>query len=115
MAFSESFASFQSRLQMERVTMPQLPAGRRRFTSKTLAVTLQFIGRFARTSGEKLGEAKFIAVPQDNRSEIDELYRDTAAWQDIVANLSAARIDREIRIKHVAASFAAVQFAETES
>lgn len=82
---------------------------------KSLAVTLQFIGRFARTTGEKLGEAKFIAVPQDNRSEIDELYRETAAWQDIVANLSAARIEREIRIKQVAGSFAPLQYAEGES
>lgn len=81
---------------------------------KSLAVTLQFIGRFARTSGEKLGEAKFIAVPQDIRAETDELYRETAAWQDIVSNLSAARIEREVRIKQVAGSFASLQSAETE-
>lgn len=82
---------------------------------KSLAVTLQFIGRFARTTGEKLGEAKFIAIPQDNRSEIDELYRETAAWQDIVANLSAARIEREIRIKQVAGSFVPLHSPEGDA
>jgi superfamily II DNA or RNA helicase len=80
---------------------------------KSLAVTLQFIGRFARTTGEKLGEAKFLAVPQDIRAEIHELYRESAAWQEIVADLSAARIEREVRMKEVAGSFAPVQLDDT--
>jgi superfamily II DNA or RNA helicase len=82
---------------------------------KSLAVTLQFIGRFARTGGEKLGEAKFLAVPQDVRAETDELYRESAAWQDIVANLSAARIEREVRMKEVAGSFEPLQFGELDA
>lgn len=72
---------------------------------KSLAVTLQFIGRFARTGGAKLGKAKFIAVPQDIQAETDELYRESAAWQEIVANLSSARIEKEVRIKEIALSF----------
>ena len=73
---------------------------------KSLAVTLQFIGRFARTgSTAKLGKARFLAVPQDIQAETDELYRESAAWQEIVANLSAARIEKEVRAKEIALSF----------
>ena len=39
-------------------------------THKSLASTLQFIGRFARTNAEKIGKAKFIAV-NDEELEIE--------------------------------------------
>lgn len=81
---------------------------------KSLAVTLQFIGRFARTTGDNLGEAKFIAVPKDIQAETDELYRESATWQDIVSNLSATRIEREIRVKKIAGTFEPIEVAETE-
>lgn len=82
---------------------------------KSLAVTLQFIGRFARTSGERLGEAKFLAVPQDIEAETKELYHESAAWQEIVSNLSATRIDTEVRIKEIAASFSKVERGESDT
>ena len=81
---------------------------------KSLAVTLQFIGRFARTSGDKLGEAKFLAIPQDIQAETNELYRESAAWQDIVSNLSATRIEKEVRVKQITDSFSAIGVAETD-
>jgi superfamily II DNA or RNA helicase len=82
---------------------------------KSLAVTLQFIGRFARTTGERLGEAKFLAVPQDIEAETNELYHESAAWQEIVSNLSAARIEREVRIKEIAASFSKIETGEIDA
>jgi superfamily II DNA or RNA helicase len=88
---------------------PQLKIAAVHSPHKSLAVTLQFIGRFARTTGEKLGDAKFIAVPQDIQAETNELYRESAAWQDIVSNLSAARIEKEMRTKEIGASFSALQ------
>jgi len=72
---------------------------------KSLAVTLQFIGRFARTSGERLGEAKFIAIPQDIQAETNELYRQSATWQEIVSNLNAARVEKEVKSKEISSSF----------
>lgn len=90
---------------------PQLKIAAIHAPHKSLAVTLQFIGRFARTSGEKLGEAKFLAVPQDIQAETNELYKESAAWQDIVSNLSAARIEKELKIKEVTASFTTLETA----
>ena len=85
---------------------PQLKIAAIHAPHKSLAVTLQFIGRFARTgSSAKLGKARFLAVPQDIQAETDELYRVSAAWQEIVANLSAARIEKEVRVKEIALSF----------
>lgn len=62
---------------------------------RSLEVTLQFIGRFARTGGANLGEAKFLAVPSDILIETERLYREDAIWQDIVVDLSQSRITEE--------------------
>ncbi len=92
---------------------PQLKIAAIHSPHKSLAVTLQFIGRFARTTGSNLGEAKFLAVPQDIQAETNELYRESAAWQEIVSNLSEARIERELRIKEMSASFSNIEIGET--
>lgn len=93
---------------------PQLKIAAIHSPHKSLAVTLQFIGRFARTSTDKIGEAKFLAVPQDIRAETDELYKESAAWQEIVANLSSARVEQEANIKEIAASFVQSGFADLD-
>lgn len=93
---------------------PQLKIAAIHAPHKSLAVTLQFIGRFARTGDAELGSAKFLAVPQDIQAETAELYRESAAWQDIVSNLSAARIEKEVEVKKMAESFAPVEIAEEE-
>ena len=56
---------------------------------KSLASTLQFIGRFARTNADNIGTAKFIAV-NDSELEIEnkKLYSDDAVWQDMIIGLS---------------------------
>lgn len=91
---------------------PQLKIAAVHAPHKSLAVTLQFIGRFARTSGAKLGEAKFLAVPQDIEAETEELYRESAVWQELVSNLSASRIDEEVKAKEIAASFEPLDLSE---
>jgi len=93
---------------------PQLKIAAIHSPHKSLAVTLQFIGRFARTSGQNVGKAKFLAVPQDIEAETDELYRESAAWLEIVSNLSAAKIEREVRIKMIASSFAPLLSADAD-
>jgi superfamily II DNA or RNA helicase len=62
---------------------------------KSLAVTLQFIGRFARTNANDIGNATFVAVPQTVGGELGALYRDGAAWQDIITDLHGQRIMAE--------------------
>jgi len=72
---------------------------------KSLANTLQFIGRFARTNAENVGEAKFLAVPNDILIGKKKLYEEGAIWNDIIKNLSEEKIEEEDEIKNVVDSF----------
>ena len=63
---------------------------------KSLASTLQFIGRFARTNAEYIGKAKFIAA-NDEELEIENnrLFASDAVWQDMIINMSEAKNKKE--------------------
>lgn len=64
---------------------------------KSLASTLQFIGRFARTNAENIGEAKFIAMNEDSlKIENRELYSADAVWQDMIINMSENKISADL-------------------
>jgi superfamily II DNA or RNA helicase len=64
---------------------------------KSLAVTLQFVGRFTRVGGEKLGEAS-VLVPRV-RGVLDErlrrLYGEDADWNTVVRDLTHAEVEYE--------------------
>ncbi len=64
---------------------------------KSLASTLQFIGRFARTNAINIGTAKFIAV-NDEELQIENtaLYSKDAIWQDMIIGMSEGRNQQEI-------------------
>jgi superfamily II DNA or RNA helicase len=72
---------------------------------KSLANTLQFIGRFARTNAENIGEAKFLAIPSDIEIGKRKLYEEGAIWNDIIKNLSEEVIEEEDEIKTVLNTF----------
>lgn len=72
---------------------------------RSLAATLQFIGRFARTVGQNLGAATFLAVPDDIEIERRRLFEAGAAWQELVENLNAEQIEREANIRDVLETF----------
>lgn len=72
---------------------------------KSLANTLQFIGRFARTNAADIGEAKFLAIPNDIIIGKKKLYEEGAIWNDIIKNLSEEKIEEEDEIKNVVDSF----------
>ncbi|HPQ72007.1 MAG TPA: DEAD/DEAH box helicase family protein [bacterium] len=72
---------------------------------RSLAVTLQFIGRFARTGGANLGPATFLAIPSEIEIEAEHLYDTRAVWQEMVQNLSATRVTYEAETREVLASF----------
>ena len=57
---------------------------------KSLAVTLQFIGRFARTTGKNTGSATFLAVPSEIEMEAQRLYVAGAEWNEIVGTFRAS-------------------------
>jgi len=71
----------------------------------SLAVTLQFIGRFARTSQPNIGDAHFMAVPNEIAGEAEELFHERAVWNDIVPNLSEARVAHEQHVREVISGF----------
>ncbi|MBB6017437.1 DEAD/DEAH box helicase [Deinococcus radiopugnans] len=77
---------------------------------KSLPITLQFIGRFARTghSGQPLGDARFIA--EENRIRHDEfqLYSsdpEEPDWREIIANLNDRRVAHEVENQALFDSF----------
>lgn len=78
---------------------------------RSLAVTLQFIGRFARTSSESnLGQAAFFAVPADIEGDVGPLFREGAEWNEIVEATSRNRIEAEKELRDVFDSFSLNEF-----
>lgn len=73
---------------------------------RSLAVTLQFIGRFARTNAPNLGNATFFALASDMEIEKVKLYDEGAAWEEIIPNLSSRRIREEEITREDLATFA---------
>jgi superfamily II DNA or RNA helicase len=72
---------------------------------KSLEITLQFIGRFARTNAGNIGVAKFLAVPSEIEVEGTKLFNEDAVWQQIITNLSEARIDEEVAVSEAINTF----------
>lgn len=72
---------------------------------RSLEITLQFIGRFARTNAPNLGAAKFLAAPSAIEIEAEKLYEEGAVWEDIVPNLSRKRIDEEVFVREAFEQF----------
>lgn len=68
---------------------------------QSLPITLQFIGRFTRTSYDQLGNASFItniAYPPIHE-ELDQLYARNSDWNLLLPRLSADATQKEIDIK----------------
>jgi superfamily II DNA or RNA helicase len=72
---------------------------------KSLAITLQFIGRFARTNADKIGGAKFVGVPAEIEFFKQELYSEGAVWQEIIKEISHSAIQEEVEIKETFEKF----------
>ncbi|QDT88798.1 DEAD/DEAH box helicase [Gimesia algae] len=89
----------------EGVDFPRLKLAALHAPHKSLSVTLQFIGRFARTNACDIGSAKFIAVPQEIDAEVRELFKSGANWQELVANLADARVEEEEMVRDGLSSF----------
>ncbi|WP_399425222.1 DEAD/DEAH box helicase [Vibrio campbellii] len=71
---------------------------------KSLAVTLQFIGRFTRVSHkETLGSASVVVNIADPGVEgaLQKLYALGADWDEVLRRLSENQIEREVRLQEV--------------
>lgn len=93
----------------EGFNLPSLKIAAIHAPHKSLSVTLQFVGRFARTVGENLGRATFLAIPSEVEVEAERLYDARAVWSEIIPNLSASRIEGEAEMREVLQSFEEVE------
>ena len=73
---------------------------------KSLASTLQFVGRFARTNAKKVGTAKFIAADNDELEiENNKLFSRDAIWQDLIIGMSEKRNTKEQKTREYYKAF----------
>lgn len=90
----------------EGIDIPQLKICAIHDKYKSLPITMQFIGRFARTQ-TNLGEASVVAniVDDDIKDSLEELYSQDADWNKILKDASEEKIGREIELQKLARGF----------
>ncbi|MCX6736416.1 MAG: DEAD/DEAH box helicase family protein [Candidatus Parcubacteria bacterium] len=71
--------------------LPQLKIAAVHDTHKSLAILLQFTGRFTRTAGEAIGDATVVAniADQDVSSALERLYSEDADWNQLLSEFSS--------------------------
>ncbi len=74
--------------------LPQLKIAAVHDTHKSLAVILQFTGRFTRVAGAQMGDAKVIAniANQDVSSALERLYSEDADWNALLSEFSSQAV-----------------------
>lgn len=72
---------------------------------KSLAATLQFIGRFTRTNANNVTHAKFLAIPAEVEIEKHYLYRTNSVWRQLIIEMSEDKIDAEISSREMMDGF----------
>lgn len=77
---------------------------------KSLGVTLQYIGRFARASGGAIGRASvFVGRPDgDYDHRLRRLYAEDADWNAIISDLSEAATEDEVDVNAFETGFSSV-------
>ncbi len=90
----------------EGIDIPQLKICAIHDKYKSLPITMQFIGRFARTM-KNLGEASVVAniVDDDTNDSLEELYSQDADWNKVLKVTSEEKIGREIELQKLARGF----------
>ena len=70
--------------------LPELKIAALHDVHKSLAITLQFIGRFTRVKGDKVGEATVVANRADInvQQQLRALYAEDADWNQVIRDLS---------------------------
>jgi superfamily II DNA or RNA helicase len=78
--------------------LPELKIAALHDHHKSVAVTIQFVGRFTRTASH-LGDATVIANTgvEDLDRTLAKLYAEDADWNTLVEGLSSAHIERQVR------------------
>jgi superfamily II DNA or RNA helicase len=93
----------------EGVDLPQLKVAALHTPHRSLAVALQFVGRFARTTAPNTGRATFFALASDMEVERTRLYAQGAGWDEMIPNLSDGRVARERETQAILGTFTAAR------
>lgn len=82
--------------------LPELKVAAIHDNHKSLAVTLQFVGRFTRR-GENVGDAAVVINIADTNAEkrLEELYSEGADWDHLISRLSETQIEGELQLQDV--------------
>ncbi len=86
--------------------LPELKIAGIHSPHKSLAVTLQFIGRFSRTSTGTIGDACFISAPSTVQIEGQRLYEEGLIWQKVIPDLADVALGKELLSREIFESFA---------
>lgn len=83
--------------------LPELKIAALHVPHKSLGVSLQFIGRFARGVEDNVGDATFVAnLANDGVPEsLDSLYQEDADWNEIVSDLSYDAINPHAQLSEL--------------
>ncbi len=84
--------------------LPNLKVAALHDAHKSLAITLQFVGRFTRKGNwQQIGEATVVVNIADPATEkkIEALYAEGADWDGLIKRLSEERIEQELRLQDV--------------
>lgn len=88
--------------------LPELKIAAFHDIRKSLPITLQFAGRFTRTSRDaNLGNASFVANLADVtvQQELDNLYEEDADWNILLANANDNRVENQEEYKQLLDGF----------
>jgi len=88
--------------------LPQLKIAAFHDIRKSLPVTLQFAGRFTRTSiDDNLGNASFIVNLADANvtKELDDLYAQDSDWNLLLDSLSTEQVDEQVDFEEFVSGF----------
>lgn len=79
--------------------LPQLKVAALHDMHKSLAITLQFTGRFTRSSASNIGDATVVAniADVDVTENLQALYAEDAEWSDLLRVLSEGATEAEVR------------------
>lgn len=95
--------------------LPNLKIAALHSPHRSLAVTLQFLGRFARVNGPNLGEAKFLAIQDEIHEKMEELFQESEAWGGRIRTIGQSRIAEELHRREFFEEFQSHKNNRTES
>lgn len=91
----------------EGIDIPELKIAAIHDKYKSLPITLQFIGRFARTSSKNIGNAKLVTnIALDNLKEgIEDLYHQDSDWNQLLHLKSNTSVKKEVELEEFVSKF----------